>query len=269
MAVNGEIPTEVEVFGVNYERYALGKLFARMKKRLNLQSVIELPASGAKAMPSLYSLGAALAGCDVTLVDADPEGLKIWNDLGLGDKLTTIDMNQLDSTLDEGRRWDLCWNFMVIPTQDNPRDLIRRMICCSSKYLMMINVNRFNVGFNMHRTVHRLWNIPWSHGDINFFSPFKTKIFLKENNLKNIRWGVVDSPPWPDSPGFRDLRLHRLGDKPKKWICPYADYVKNSQFPLWMKWVYIGERFPIPAWMKLPYSHLYYIVGEVDHEAGR
>jgi len=267
MVVSGEIPTEVEVFGVSYERYALQKLFARLKKKLNLQSILELPASGAKAMPSLYSLGAALAGCDVTLVDADAEGLAIWDKLGLDKKLITIDNSQLDLALKDGSRWDLCWNFMVIPTSEDPAKLLQRMASCSSNYLMLMNVNRFNVGFNMHRTVHRLWEIPWTHGDIRFFSPFITRRFLKELGYKPYSWGVVDSPPWPDSPGFRDLRLHRLGDTPKKWISPYADYVINDQFPSWMKWVYMGERLPIPAWMKLPYSHLYYTIAQVDNEA--
>lgn len=267
MAVNGDIPTELEVFGVNYERYALQKLFIQLKKRLQLKSVIEMPASGVKAMPSLYSLGFALAGCDVTLVDADSEGLRVWQDLSLDNRLTTFTRDQLDDQLKQGRHWDLCWNFMVIPTQDRPEVLTRKMKECSHGYLMWINVNRFNIGFNMHRMVHKLWKIKWTHGDLRFFSPFKTAPFLRQLGVKSIRWGVVDCPPWPDSPGFRDLRLHRLGDRPKKWHCPYADYLKNDKFPSWMRWVYFCERIPIPLLMKLPYSHLFYIFGRVDHEA--
>ena len=266
MAVNIDIPTEVEVFGVNYERYALQKLFKKLKKKLQLNSVIEMPASGVKAMPSLYSLGFALAGCDVTLVDADQEGLRIWQELGLDSRLTNLTRNQLDDQLKEGRRWDLCWNFMVIPAQDDPRLLIRRMKECSQGYLMLINVNRFNIGFTMHRTVHRLWKIEWTHGDLRFFSPLKTAQFLRKLGIKSTHWGVVDCPPWPDSLGFRDLRLHRLGDQAKKWVCPYADYLKKDQFPSWMKWVYFCEWIPIPSLMKLPYAHLFYIYGRVDHE---
>lgn len=267
MAINGNIPTEIEVFGVNYERYALQKLFSRLKDELQLDSVIEMPASGAKAMPSLYSLGFALAGCDVTLVDADPEGLRIWRDLGFENQMTTLSSDQLEGKVREGLHWDLCWNFMVIPTQDDPDVLLKKMKECSHGYVMLVNVNRFNVGFNMHRMVHRLWNIKWTHGDIRFFSPFKTAPFLRQLGVKPIDWGVVDCPPWPDSPGFRDLRLHRLVDTPRKWSCPYVDYLKSDRFPSWMKWVHFCERIPIPALMKLPYSHLFYIFGQVNHEA--
>ena len=104
-------------------------------------------------------------------------------------------------------------------------------------------------------------------GEVKFFSPFKTAQFLRSAGLKKIRWGVVDCPPWPDSPGFRDLRLHRLGDQPRKWVSPYVDYLQSKKFPGWMKWVYLGERLPVPNLIKLPYSHLFYIIGQVSDEA--
>ena len=267
MAIGAEIPVETEVFGVTYERYALGRLFQRLVKKFSLHSVIEMPASGAKAMPSLYSLGFASAGCEVTLVDADEAGVQVWRDLGLDTKLTLLTSDQVETALGEGRRWDLCWNFAVLSTASDPEGLIRRMAQCSRRWVMIINVNRFNVGFFLHRTVHRLWKIPWSHGDLRFFSPFKTSEFLRQMGFKEIHWGVVDCPPWPDSPGFRDLRLHRLGDRERRWISPYADYLKEDQSPGWLKAVYAVERLPLPAWLKLPYSHLYYAIARVDHEA--
>jgi hypothetical protein len=269
MALARTATKEVEVFGVTYERFALARLFSRFVDKLGIQTVIELPASGAKAMPSLYSLGFALAGCQVTLVDADTAGVRIWQDLGLSDRLHTIEDAKLDELVDDGRRWDLCWNFAVLPTTDDPNGTAQRMIRCTNRYWMVVNVNRYNVGFYMHRTVHRLWNIPWTHGDLNFFSPFKTVRFMKQLRLNNIRWGVVDCPPWPDSPGFRDLRLHRTAQEKKEWVSPYTAYLRDGDFPGWMKWVYLGERLPIPPILKLPYAHLYYALGQVDHEVNR
>ncbi|TKJ41558.1 hypothetical protein CEE37_03055 [candidate division LCP-89 bacterium B3_LCP] len=266
MAVATDLPVEVEVFGVTYERYALAKLFRRLVCKYSIKTVIEIPASGAKAMPSLYSLGFALAGCSVTLVDAEAEGLAIWKKLGLDERLETVSSEELSGLKDDHRTWDLAWNFAVLPNQEQPERLIELMKSCSSAYLMFINVNRFNVGFFMHRTVHRLWKIPWTHGAISFFSPYKTKRFMRRNGVKGIDWGVVDCPPWPDSPGFRDLRLHRMEDKPHTWSCPYSEYITKSEFPAWMKWVYAGERLPLPAILKLPYSHLYYAIGQVQDE---
>jgi len=261
MAVAENLPAEVEVFGVTYERFALAKLFSRLVSRYDLKTVLENPASGAKAMPSLYSLGFGKAGCQVTLVDADEEGTRLWSKVGLDNQLELLDQADLKTS---ERKWDLCWNFMVLPTADNPRQAVIDLMKFSRRFILFIHVNRFNVGFNMHRTVHKIYQIPWSHGDIRFFSPFKTARFLKQCGLNNISWGVVDSPPWPDSPGFRDLRLHRMGDKPRKWQSPYIEYLKSKQFPGWVKPVYAIERFPIPKVCKLPYSHLFYILGQVN-----
>jgi hypothetical protein len=267
MAVTDNIPTEIEVFGVSYERYALQHLFKRLTDKLQLKSILEIPASGAKAMPSLYSLGFALAGCDVSLVDADTHGLEIWSQLQLTERLAILTWDQVNEAIENGQTWDLSWNFMVVLGHEDPKSLIELLARSSHKWILLTHVNRFNVGFSMHRTVHRLWKIPWTHGDIKFFSPFATAQYLRQIGLKNVRWGVVDCPPWPDSPGFRDLRLHRLGDQPKNWVSPYVEYLQNNKFPGWMKWVYVGERLPIPNLFKLPYSHLFYIIGQVNDEA--
>ena len=219
MALNEDLPAEVEVFGVSYERYALQHLFKRLAQTLQLESVLEIPASCAKAMPSLYSLGFGLAGCEVSLVDADIQGLEVWSQLQLTPKLKNYAWNQVNDAIENGLTWDLTWNFMVLPSHENPEALINLMKRGSRKWVLLLHVNRFNIGFNMHRTVHRLWKIPWTHGEVKFFSPFKTAQFLRSAGLKKIRWGVVDCPPWPDSPGFRDLRLHRLGDTDAVPLC--------------------------------------------------
>ena len=56
--------SKVECFGVDYERYDLGKLLERLTKKYQIRNVSEIPVSGEKAMPSIYSLGFGIAGCD-------------------------------------------------------------------------------------------------------------------------------------------------------------------------------------------------------------
>ena len=58
--------------------------------------------------------------------------------------------------------------------------------------------------------VHRYTKIPWTHGDTAFNVPGRVKRFFAANSLRPVRVGVVDCPPWPDSLGFRDVRLHRM-----------------------------------------------------------
>jgi len=54
--------------GADYERYALGKLLARLARKYHIKNVLEMLAHGVKAMPSIYSLGSAIVGCQVTLL---------------------------------------------------------------------------------------------------------------------------------------------------------------------------------------------------------
>ena len=46
----------IEGKGLDFERYALNKLFTKLANRYSIQTVLEIPAKGEKAMPSLYSL---------------------------------------------------------------------------------------------------------------------------------------------------------------------------------------------------------------------
>jgi hypothetical protein len=258
MAIAESSVAEVEVFGVTYERFALAKLFQRLTNKYMIKSVLELPASGAKAMPSLYSLGFALANCKVTLVDANKDALVHWDELVLNDRLELIGNNDVDDLVVKGRHWDLCWNFVYLPTCPDPIQHLSRMAACTDKWLLAIHVNRHNVGFLSHRMVHRKYQIPWTHGDLKFFSPFSFGSYLRDLDYTEVKWGVVDCPPWPDSLGFRDLRLHRQGARELNWVSPYIDMLRQNRYPAWMKWVYGLERLPIPDWTKLPYSHLYY-----------
>lgn len=267
VVVAADTPVETEVFGVTYERYALQELCARLVEKLNLHSVIEMPASGAKAMPSLYSLGFALAGCQVALVNADPDAERLWYQLGLADRLTLLDESEIAGGSVSNRRWDLCWNFAVLPLAAHPEELLQRMGSLSREWLLVVGVNRFNIGFPIHRAMHRCYQIPWTHGDLRFFSPFDTCAFLRSRGFRDAQWGVLDCPPWPDSLGFRDVRLHRQGESRPRWISPYADYLRSGRFPLWMKMVHAGERLPLPALLKLPYAHLFYAYCRVDHES--
>jgi len=56
--------SKVECFGVDYERYDLGKLFERLAKEYQTRNVLEIPVSDEKAMPLIYPSAFGMAGCD-------------------------------------------------------------------------------------------------------------------------------------------------------------------------------------------------------------
>ncbi|MFX0198231.1 MAG: methyltransferase domain-containing protein [Candidatus Hodarchaeota archaeon] len=255
---------ECESFGVDYERYALGKLFFRLVKRHNIRSVLEIPASGAKAAPSIYSIGFGLAGCDVTLINAAKSAKSVWETLGLKDKVHFVACSNIEHTDLENDSFDFVWNFATFPTADNHQGLLCEMRRVSKKYVAAISVNRYNIGFPIHRAVHRYKKIPWTHGDIRFNSPRRVKQFFAENKLTVVEEGLVDCPPWPDSLGFRDVRLHRMNTDLTKiqWRSKIVDHILTNKYPKWMKIIYGFESIPVPRILKLLYSHLFYVLGK-------
>ena len=69
---------ETEVFGVNYERFSVGRKLDRLAQKYNLRTILEMPAHGAKAMPSIYSLGFAKEVDLITLVNGNSKYVSEW-----------------------------------------------------------------------------------------------------------------------------------------------------------------------------------------------
>jgi len=256
--------TETEVFGVNYERFSLGIQLQKFVKEFGIHTVCELPAHGCKATPSLYSLDFARAGVMVTLVNGVKESLKYYRKLGIENNVELTECDDIAHTCFENDTFDFVWNFAFIPTYNDKSSLLNEMIRISKRHVSLFSVNKRNIGFPLHRFAHWRTKIPWSHGDIQFNSPSHLKNFLQLHGLKNVRTGVVDCPVWPDSIGFRDIRLHRSGITFDNvdWHVPYVDYLKNDKFPPWFRYVYFIEKLPIPLFIKYVYAHIVFVVGE-------
>ncbi|OGL45720.1 MAG: hypothetical protein A2161_00695 [Candidatus Schekmanbacteria bacterium RBG_13_48_7] len=253
---------EIEPYGVEYERYALQKLFGSLAEKYQIKTVAEIPAVGAKAMPSIYSIGWALAGCKVTLINGDTEMKKYWDYLNLSNQVTFLNVeNVLKTNLPENQ-FDLVWNFNVLPGEPKKDQMMNELKRLTRHFLLFIHVNGYNIGFPFHRFAHLLTKIPWIHGDVRYNKPSKFKRILEEKKLKIVETGVVDCPYWPDSLGFRDIRLHKQSTMEKTvcWKSHYIEWVKSGKFPGWLKRVYILEKLPVPFWMKYPYAHLFYVI---------
>ena len=74
---------ENETFQLDYERYSISNNLKELVKEFNIKSVLEAPAPGLKAMPSIYSLGFGEAGCEITLVNCHEKSKKVWKDFGI------------------------------------------------------------------------------------------------------------------------------------------------------------------------------------------
>ena len=254
---------ELEGKGVDYERFALGRLFARLVQKHRISSVLEIPAKGEKAMPSLYSLGFGEAGCEVALVNAEKASMWAWDVLDF--PVTCRESEDLTSTGLEDAAFDLVWNFMALAHHDDPEAFLAEMTRLTRRYILFVSVNRFNPGFFSHRLAHRISGIEWSHGDIRFMNPFLVARFMRDMGLNVVKIGAVDTPPYPDSLGFRDIRLHRMNVDLNRisWNSRTVGWMKSGRYPAKIKLFYLLERLPMPLVVKLLYAHLFYVVAEI------
>lgn len=255
---------EVEAWGVTYERYALTKELKKIKDQLSINSVAELPAHGAKAMPSIYSLGFGLAGADVTLLNGFEQYSHCWESLGIDDRVEFKAVPSIHDTGIADNSYDFVWNFAYLPIDEDPEKLLKEMVRISKRYVAFFSVNFGNVGFHIHRSLHKINDIPWSHGNVYYNRRGNVARFMKKEGLKVVKKGFVDCPMWPDSLGFRDMRLHRqnITFENAQWESPYIDHMRSDDFPLWIKLVYAWEKIPNFSFLKTLYSHINYVVAE-------
>jgi len=253
---------EIEGKGLDYERYALNKLFQRLVRAHAIRSVLEIPAKGEKAMPSLYSLAFGQAGCDVTLVNAERKSDRAWRELGY--PVSHVECEDLRETGLDGTGFDLVWDFMFLAQYPHKEALLAEMARLSRRYVLFIAVNRFNPGFFSHRAVHRWFDVPWNHGDVGFMNPFQVRRWFESQGLSVIRTGAVDTPPYPDSLGIRDMKLHRKNVDLNKidWDSRTLGWMKSGRYPAKLKFFYFFEWLPLPLRLKLLYAHLFYVLAE-------
>ncbi|MBN1930520.1 MAG: methyltransferase domain-containing protein [Desulfobacterales bacterium] len=261
---------EIEVFGVTYDRYVLLQLHALFTRALKLKTVVEMPSHGAKAAGSLYSIGFGLAGCDVTLVNPEMEMMKGWDELGMRKRVENVSgVDVYDSGFDDNR-FDLAWNFVTWTELENPARYLMEMKRISNKYVLFVTCNNFQPGYPWHRFLHMIFNFPWTHGQVEYNHITKVKKMFKQAGLKITEYGAIDTPGWPDPSGPRDIRLHRRygGSNAEyrkttpDWEVPIIGYAKTGQFPGWMKRLGQWDMLFRKGVLKLPMSHLFYVLGE-------
>jgi hypothetical protein len=256
---------ETESWGVTYERYALGRQLGKLKEEYGIQTVAEMPAHGAKAMPSIYSIGFAVAGASVTLINGFDAYRWCWQEAGVEDKVEFVSVNSIYDTGIPSSSFDFVWNFAYLAMEKNQDQLLEEMNRISKKYVAFFSVNWGNTGFHVHRALHKIKNVPWTHGNVYFNKRKKIGHFMKRHGVRVVKRGFVDCPIWPDSLGFRDMRLHREGISfdNVKWESPYVRYLVSPRFPLWIKLVYLWENLPNVSFFKTLYAHINYVIGEI------
>jgi len=184
--------------------------------------------------------------------------------VNLEECMTESFQDDLHHTTFSDDSFDWVWNFAYFPSDSDHVALLREMKRISRRYVAIFSVNGRNIGAYIHRALHRRLKIPWTHGEVNFNFPNRLKRFVEEQGLRIVDKGVVDCPFWPDSLGFRDIRLHRQGvvEMETEWQSNTLEWMKTGNYPSWIKAVYAFESIPMPLFIKYIYAHIFYIVGE-------
>ena len=264
-----QIQKETEVFGVTYDRYVMFQLHGILTKQLDLNSIVEMPSHGAKAAGSLYSIGFASAGCNVTLVNPEMEMMGEWEKLGLQDKVKTFEDVNVYKTEFGDNEFDLAFNFVTWTELDDPPGFLREMKRIA-RHVLLITCNNFQPGYPWHRFLHAIYGFEWNHGQVEYNHITRVKKLFKQNGMEIIEYGTIDTPGWPDPSGPRDVRLHRrfgngrgkiLKEKPV-WEVPFLEYVRTENYPKWMKAIGKYDMLLRRGLIKLFLSHLFYIVGQ-------
>jgi hypothetical protein len=269
MGVMSDYRVETEVFGVTYDRYVLLQLHRAMTKELELQHIVEMPSHGAKAAGSLYSIGFALAGCNVTLVNPELEMMPGWDKLEMSERVRSASGMDVYQTEFTDNQFDLSFNFVTWTELADPIRYLQEMQRISSKYVLLVTCNNFQPGYPWHRFLHWMFGFPWTHGKVQYNHITTVKKLFKTSGLTVIEYGAIDTPGWPDPSGPRDVRLHRrFGSKnaepPKtrpQWEVPFLEYVRTGNYPGWMKLLGRWDMMFRKGVFKLPISHLFYVLG--------
>lgn len=257
---------ETEPFGITYDRMQLDRCLTRLVRKHGIETALELPADGAKAMPGIYSLALARAGVNVHLFAPEPQALELWDRLGLLDRVTVVEGdNPADTGLDPDQ-FDLVWNFVSVGFRKDFRDIIGEMERTSKRFVMTVHCNGYNYGYPWHRFLHWALKLDWNHGETEYFFPRAVREVYRSSGLEPVDFGLLDMPWWPDPPGFRDVRLHLSGGdivEDFDWRAPIEDIYATGQRPLGLRVLSRIERMPvIPTPVRFVFSHLFFLLGE-------
>lgn len=185
--------------GTAYERYALNYFMEELVKRLDIRTVLELPANGVMGVPGIKSVILAKCGCEVTLVNPSAKAIEdmklIWDSLGLE---ATFIVSDYEATDLPASSYDLVWNFCVFEHFSNPDAVVAEMARLAKKYVLIEIQNVFNLGFPIHRLYHKITGEPWDHGELNKMKWPRVSELYKKHGLEIMEVDGTDMPPWPD-----------------------------------------------------------------------
>ena len=263
-----------EGLGVVYERFVLNDYLDQIIDQHRIRSVLEAPVYGMAGVSGINSVRFAERGCEVTLVDSNPERLdgitSIWHRLNL--TATMIHHRQFKQLPFADNSFDLCWEWAGLWYLSDAASLLKELVRVSRKLIFVAMPNNIQVGYLLRKYVIDREFFPTV--DEKWVQMGRIKRTLKEEGVTFLDEGVLDVPPWPDTVMPAAEVLKRLGIRSKKlndqftgegWSWSTMAYYLGEQPELRervMKYAWL-DHAPIPWQLKTIWAHHRYVLGQV------
>jgi SAM-dependent methyltransferase len=260
-----------EGLGLVYERLVLNDYLDRLLRRYQIRTVLEAPAFGMAGVSGINSVRLAQKGCDVTLVDVNPERLegiqRIWAELHLPCRfLLQEDLTQLPF---DNESFDLTWEWAGLWYLPDAAGLLAELARVSRHLVFVAMPNRLQIGYWMRKLVV---DRDFFRGvDERWVNMKLVKRTLQQQGLALEEQGVLDVPPWPDTVMPAAELLRRLGIRSERlkgrfsgegWQWSTMDYYlgRRPEFRRLVDGYSFLERLPVPWWVKVVWAHHRYVL---------
>jgi hypothetical protein len=267
-----------EGLGLVYERFVLNDFLDDLRRRYNIQSVLEAPLYGMAGVSGINDVIFAQQGIPVTLVDDTPERIegvrRIWErDLRLPVSTVLIPPDSWGNLPFADRSFDLTWQWAGLWYLRNPAGLLRELARTSRKLVFVAMPNNIQVGYWMRKLV--IDREFFAAHDEGWTDITRLRHILEDAGVRIIDEGVLDVPPWPDTVMPANEVLKRLGIRSRAleeqftgegWSWSTMAWYLNEQPDLRdrvMKYAWL-DKANLPWQLKAIWAHHRWLLGVVE-----
>jgi hypothetical protein len=207
-----------EGLGSSYERIVLNDLLGYLRTTYRIRTVLEAPIFGFTGLTGLNSVVLAQQGCDVTLLDNDPERASLVSELLSELRLTmkTLPVTSFTELKFPDRAFDFSWNFSSLWFVEHLDSFLAELSRVTTKAILICVPNQHGLGYKWQK----------AHADIpdgitfheEFINPDLIKQQLQQLNWQFIQEAYIDCPLWPD-----------IGMNKESWFARYLPSLHHKQ----------------------------------------
>jgi SAM-dependent methyltransferase len=187
-----------EGLGSSYERVILNNLLLSLKVEYDITEVIEVPIFGFTGITGLNSLDLYSHGCNVTLIDQNPERVDKVRQIFefMHQEVQVLTVNSYSTLPFKEKNFDMAWNFSALWFVEDLNLFLSELSRITRKIILLCVPNQSGLGYLWQKT----------HTDIpegicfheEYINPILIKQIMNRIGWRFVREAYIDCPPWPD-----------------------------------------------------------------------